>query len=194
MTRRTSGFTLVELLIALSLFAVIAVAALALMRSSIDTQAALSGRMDRSAGLERVRALIADGLLTAQPQGVRGGGQAPTSAFAGAPDSLSFISAGPGPNDVTALARLTLTARDGQLILRRGEGNSGNPAVLIDNLVVARFRYRGADGGWQNSWAAERPDTLPRAAELTLQQRGGPEILMRFIIAPDWPEPAVVPL
>jgi general secretion pathway protein J len=189
MTARSAGFTLVELLVALSLFAMISVASLVLLRSSIDTQAALAGRIDRTTGLERVRALIADGLLTAQPQALRGGAQALTSAFVGTDDRMSFFSVAPGSDGGTAITRLTLTVTGSQLVLDRGEGDAGGAAVLIDDLAAAAFRYRGADGNWQSSWTPTRTDELPRAAELTVQQRGRPEVLMRFIVAPDWPAP-----
>lgn len=183
MTRSQAGFTIVELLVALSLFALLSVASLALLRSSIDTQTALAGRLDRVSALERTRAVLADGLLTAQPQaGVSG---TPAGAFVGTRQSLSFVSSAPGPHGDPMFTRLSFSASGDRLVLMRGDDTA--PAILIDDLAAARFRYRGADGSWQSMWTPLRPGVLPRAAELTVQQRGGAEVLMRFVIAPDWP-------
>jgi general secretion pathway protein J len=187
MTRQNAGFTLIELLVALSLFAMISIASLALLRSSIDTQGALAGRMDRSAGVERLRALMADGLLAAQPQAMRSAGQAATPAFIGASDRISFMHAAPGPSGALVITRMTLAAADGQLTLVRGDAAGAERAILIDNLAAAAFRYRDETGAWQAAWTPARANALPRAAELTIQRRGEPEILMRFLVAPDWP-------
>jgi general secretion pathway protein J len=189
--RPDAGFTLVELMVALGLFALVSLASLALLRSSIDTQTALAGRMDRVAGLERARALMADGLLTAQPQVQRSGGQAATPSFTGRPDRLSFASIAPGPDGTPRQTQLTVRRSGDQLLLQRTDGETG--AILLDNLVSARFRFRDATGAWQDSWTPERAHALPRAAELSIQQRGGPEVLMRFPVAPAWPAPADIP-
>lgn len=186
--RPMAGFTLVELMIALSLFAMISVATLALMRSSIDTQAALDGRLDRVATVERIHALLSASLLAAQPQALRSTqGQAP--AFIGTPTRLTMLSAVPDADGAVALQRLTLTIGDGALRMERADDAPASPpTTLLANLSRAGFRYRDANGQWHGLWTPPRPDALPRAVELTLQQRDGAEILMRFAVAPDWPE------
>ena len=59
------GFTLVEMLVALSLFAAIAAMGVSLLRSSVDTQEAVQTRLKAMSGMNRIRAVMANDLAQA---------------------------------------------------------------------------------------------------------------------------------
>ena len=78
-------------------------------------------------------------------------------------------------------------------------------ACALAGTIIAPFNPGWSDGEASHALSLTNPallfagmgnrddDLLPRAAELTVKQDGGPEILMRFIIAPDWPVAEAMP-
>ena len=89
-----AGFTLVEMLVAMLIFAMLAVAGVGLLRASVDTQAAIDNRLDGINAQERVAALFtADlGQATARPQ--VGLGESRQLSFSGTPSSVSLMRGG----------------------------------------------------------------------------------------------------
>jgi general secretion pathway protein J len=171
MTRAASdeGFTLIELMISLALFALIAVAGLALVDSVLGVQSRTEGRLDRLADLQRAMLVVTADIEQVAVGNVSGGA-----------DRLSFTRAAPGfggpPVAVSyALAGGTLTRTIG-----------GAPQRLIDG--VGRLRWRFYDGSWQAAWPSG-PDATrwPRAVELEMtvagegSQRG---LLRRVVLLP----------
>lgn len=72
MTRARAGFTLVEVLISLSIFAVIAAAGAAVLTQSIDNKFAVKAATDRVADLQRARSLLKSDLGQAVARRTRG--------------------------------------------------------------------------------------------------------------------------
>ena len=190
-----AGFTLVEMLIALSLFAVVSVAGLMLLRSSISTQAAVTGHLGDLGSLTRLRALLSSELLSAQPRPSRDGGGTVRPALTGSADAISMVFASEGVGSEGGVGRSTYRLVDGALV-RDGathvDGEATGPAAtIIRNVSAARWRYRDATGHWADSWSPDRPDRLPRSVELTLQVAGAAPTVMLFLVAPDGlPPPA----
>ncbi|HWW57178.1 MAG TPA: prepilin-type N-terminal cleavage/methylation domain-containing protein, partial [Sphingopyxis sp.] len=77
------GFTLVEMLVALSIFALIAAMGVGLLRSSIDTQDAVQGRLKGMSGINRLRAVMANDLAQAVQRSTRGPAGEAVPAFVG---------------------------------------------------------------------------------------------------------------
>lgn len=69
---RTAGFTLIEVLVALAIFAVLATGAVTLLSSTLDSQSATEDRMARLAAFERARALLSADLGQAADRPTRG--------------------------------------------------------------------------------------------------------------------------
>jgi general secretion pathway protein J len=180
------GFTLVELLIALSLFALMALLSVALLRSSIDTQNAVSTRLIDGSGVERLRALLASELLVAQPAPTRDAGGAVAAAFSGDTNGIAFTSASDDAVGDQPLRRLRVNRTGDELLITR---DGLPPAPLLDGLSDARFRFRMADGSWVDQWPPSRPDALPRAVELVLTPLAGAPLTMRFVVAPGPEDP-----
>lgn len=151
-----AGFTLLELMISLGLFALIAVAGLALVDSVIGVDGRTEARLDRVADLQRAMVVIASDLDQIAP-GPMGGDAA----------GVRFRRSAPGLGGVPIGVGYRVT--DGQL-LRVVDGRAQR---VLDQVTAARWRY--FDGGWLDSWppAPDRSLDWPRAVVVELQV-GGP--------------------
>src|SRR3546814_9724429 len=92
--KRGNGFTLVEMMIALSIFAAIAAMGVGLLRSSVDTQDAVQARLQAMGGINRLRAVMANDLAQAVPRSTRGPSGETVPAFLGSPTGFAFVHAG----------------------------------------------------------------------------------------------------
>lgn len=93
------GFTLVEMLVSLSIFAVIAAMGVSLLRSSVDTQDAVQSRLKAMSGINRLRAVMANDLAQSLPRATRGPSGEPVPAFAGSASGFAFVHGGAGALD-----------------------------------------------------------------------------------------------
>ncbi len=158
MTRRpddAAGFTLLELMISLGLFALIAVAGLALVDSVIGVDGRTEARLDRVADMQRAMVVIssdfdqiAPGPLAGDAAGVRFARAAP--GFGGPPVAVAYRVAG------------------GRLLRVVG----GRPQLVLGDVQAARWQY--FDGGWLPGWppAPDRATAWPRAVSVELQLGG----------------------
>lgn len=188
------GFTLIEMLIALSIFAMIAAAGVLLLRGSIDTQLQMATRLDEGSAMIRLRALLASELASAQPRVGRGPAGEERAAMQGTADGLRFIHASAGEPGEAALSATRYAIENGALVrhaTRALDGPAdGTAAVLIRAIDSAQWRYRDATGAWSNSWNPTDARALPRAVELTVVEKGAAPIMLRFTVAPDGLPPA----
>jgi general secretion pathway protein J len=122
--RADAGFSLIEVLVALALFAMIGGAGLSVLDQILRTQAQTEGRLDRLADLQRMMHLVTLDFSQAAPGTVRGDG------------------AGVAAGDI----RYALT--DG--VLRRTVG----PAVqdLLAGAVAVDWQYLDQDRIWGGQW------------------------------------------
>jgi len=170
-TRRgESGFTLVEMLVALFLFSLIAMTATMLTASAsralILSDTALAG-ID---GFERTRALLAADLGQAARRPSLAADGRPMPAFTLTPDGFVLVRG--GLTGVLPTVEKLAWGFDGTRWLRQPfptvDGSAPGPAtVLMTGVKAARIRVL-TPAGWQSSWTPTRPEQLPLALELTL--------------------------
>lgn len=192
--RDARGFTLVEMLVALSIFAAVAAMGVALLRSSVDTQDAVQARLKAMSGTNRLRAIMANDLAQSLPRATRGPSGEPMPAFAGSDRGFAFVHGG--------AASLAGTPRPGvervAYALAGGEWRravqpmlDGTPLGDGDRLVgevrSVAVRYRGDDGAWASSWNSGSDDLMPRAVEVTLTREGRAPLVMLFLTGPALP-------
>lgn len=139
--RRRAGFTLVEVLIALALFALIGVAGFTLLNSVLRTQGATESRLDRMAEIQRAMLVVTSDLD--QLAGSTAGG--------GSALSIRKFDAG---GEVVAirydLAENTLT--------RTVAGPGGERVqTLITRVSDARWTFHQRKGAWLDVWPLPRP-------------------------------------
>lgn len=185
-----AGFTLVELLVALLIFALLSAASAALLRFGVDARQATGQRLDRQAALVRLRALLAADLAQAAPRLWRDVDGVRQAAFASEDAQLLLVRRG-WRNDRGAerssLQRVEYRLAGGRFerhVAPMLDGTAfGPPAVLAEGVTTVRWRFF-ADGAWRDRWDALAPAALPLAVELTLAATGMPEVRQRFLVGP----------
>ena len=163
------GFTLVEMMVALAIFAIVASAGVLLLRTSVDTQQAAAGRLSDGSALVRLDALLAADLSAAQPRPWRDAGGQRRAAFVIEPTGMRFTSAR------DALSGVEWRLDGGKLMRRSGRADgalTGPSGTLLDKVRGLRIEARARDGSWRADWPAEPATALPRAVRLTIERDG----------------------
>lgn len=179
------GFTLVEMLVTLLLFGIIASVATTLTASATRSFAATDTALAGVSQLEGARAVLAADLGQAAQRPSMAADGKPMPAFLLTADGFVLVRrglAGALPNvekvawgfDGEALMRQTFPAID--------FAGPGQPILMVPGVKAVRLRVAGSQG-WQNSWAPDRPEDLPRAVELTLVRADGRPVTMKFLVA-----------
>ena len=187
------GFTLIEMMVALMIFAMLATAGVSLLGFSVRAQAAATARLDSVAADQRMASLIAADLAQALPRIFRDTSGARQPAFAGtngigdAP-LLRYTRGGLGNGLETtraAIQRVELTLVSGRLERRAYamvDGTvAGPPMPLARDIETIRLRYRDK-GLWAGTWDDPRPAALPQAIEMIVKRRGRPALMMAFMV------------
>ena len=169
-----TGFTLIELMISLGLFALIAVAGLALVEGIINVQGRTEKRLDRLADLQRTMFVVSSDVE-----------QIASGPLSGSGANLSFTRAAPGIGGVAVPLRYGVAG--GALVRTVGPA----PQLVLAGVTDARWRFW--DGAWIDRWpiSEEDKDRWPRAValEMVVQGPGGtPGSLRRVIALPVRPE------
>ncbi|MEQ1687836.1 MAG: type II secretion system protein GspJ [Sphingopyxis sp.] len=183
------GFSLVEMLVALTIFAIVSTAGVMLLRSSIDTQGAVSRQLTDASGVARLRAMLNAELAAAQPRATRAPDGSLRPALSGSETAMSVVYASEGTGSEAGVARATYRLDQGALVrdgASRIDGEAaGSPATIVRDVASLGWRYRALDGGWNAVWAPDRPDRLPRAVELTITRTARAPLTMLFLLSPD---------
>jgi len=176
------GFTLVELLVALAIFAMIATAGTALLGYSIEAQRGTALSLDRIAALRRSSVLLSADLAQAVPRTSRDARGDRQRAFTGdqagaAGPMLALVRAG-WANDLQAprasLQKVAYWIEDGTLVRRSWPMIDGVAdaqamrSVLLRGVRSAELRFR-KQGAWRDRWDERLPDAMPDAVELVME-------------------------
>lgn len=191
-----AGFTLVELLVALAIFALISVAGVTLLRSGSDTQIAVKDRLEGLSRSNRLYNAMEGDLAQAIARPVRDQAGQPVPAFTendvGTAGALfGFVRAGWSNFDEAPRAGLQRVAYvlEGGALKRLSwpmlDGAApADAAILIEKVSAAQLQFRDERGEWRSDWTATDRDALPRAVELRLTLAGKPEQRMLFLVGP----------
>ncbi|AYJ85676.1 type II secretion system protein GspJ [Sphingomonas paeninsulae] len=193
-----NGFTLVELMVSLFIFGLIAVAGVSLLTFSVRAQASASARLDDMAQDRRLSALLTSDLAQALPRISRALNGDPVRAFAGTDGSrdgllMGYVRAGWSNPDSSARAgiqRVDIVLDKGRIERRAYPMTDGTmPAttiLLADNVESVGLRYR-EKAGWRPAWDTSRLDQMPRAVELTIKRKAHAALLTAFLVGTAYP-------
>lgn len=180
-----NGFTLVEMLIALMLFAVIAVGAIGLLRFSVDAELASRNKTDSIAAQRRFLSVWTADLAQAVPRPVRDQAGASHSAFEADVDGVIIRLTRSGWDNVDGAARSSLQKVEYRVtptaLVRAAypfpDGAAvGTGAEMLPLTGAPTLRFRSKDGNWRERWEPQLTTELPVAIELLLPQTGRPPL------------------
>ena len=177
--RSEQGFTLVEVMVALLVFGMLAAAGVAILSFSIRAQAGTGARLDDISALNRAVSLLSGDLGQAVDRPARDQAGTMRPAFTGEADGRLSLVRG-GWTNVDAAPRASIQkvewrVQQGVLVRQAYPMVDGAaplpPVALIDRVtrVVARYRYRGA---WSDRWDGTAGASLPDAVELGIERQG----------------------
>jgi general secretion pathway protein J len=201
---RASGFTLLEVLVAVGIFALFSAMAYGSLLRILDTRDRLETERDYWRTLSLSLMQIEDDLAQARPRTIRGLDGLERPAFRGQPvdsralgePSLEFTRGGQmvlGDGARSDMQRVGYQLREGTLsrlvwpALDQPLISEPRAAPLLEHVEELRLRFYAPPGVWTDSWPASTQtgvpipnNALPAAIELTLKIEGRGEIVRVF--------------
>lgn len=172
-----AGFTLIEVVISLALFALIALAGVAMVDGVLRIQARTGGRLERLGEIQRAMFIVTN--------------------------DIEQVAGGPVIGDATSLSfsrRLAATGGEPRPIVYRFTGGAILRDVgpvgrqrLLGGVAGVAWRYWRADGGWVDRWPPDRRHggEWPAAIALDVALRPAPDrpggTLRRLVALPARP-------
>jgi general secretion pathway protein J len=188
---RERGFTLVEMLVALSIFALIASIGVGLLRASVDTQGAVQDRLGAMGAVNRLRAVMANDLAQAALRPGRGPDGSTVPAFRGDAQGFAFVHRGRSAIDadgIPAVQRVEYRLTDGEwrrASAARVDGvAAGEGDALARDVTAVTLRYRDVRGAWQPVWSSDPEQILPAAVEFSLVRGSRAPLVLQFQTGP----------
>jgi general secretion pathway protein J len=186
------GFTLVELMVSLLIFGILAAGGVMLLSFSVSAQASAKTRLDEIAEIRRLGSALTGDLAQAVPRTTRDGLGDRAPAFRGAAGNgagplMTFVRA--GWSNSAGASRASLQKVEYRLdgdrlervaypMLDGGEPQAG--AVVLEGVRSIQMRYR-KDGEWLDAWAESQPELLPSAVEMVIDRGDGAPIRQVFV-------------
>lgn len=189
------GMTLIELLVALAMFALLALAGQRLLSTAVDVRRQGQAHAQQLQQLARAMALLESDLEQAivRPLQLADGSAEPALLSQADGNGLQFTRAGwdnPLQQPRSNLQRVRWWAdadglqRGVWMVLDRAEQDVLYPQRMLDGASQVQWRYLDARGNWLPAWPAGSQAPLPRAVEVQFSHpRHG--VLRRVLRLPD---------
>ena len=188
--RRPNGFTLVEMLIALSIFGMLTAAGVALLGVTARTQETSDRLLAELGKIQRTGALLNADLAQATPRLYRDRDGRQQRAFTGGrgdePGLMVFVRRGWDAGEGGGLKRVGYRLREGRLerlsFSRVDGGGASVTMTLLDEVQSLRLRYRDDEGEWRERWDPSEPNAMPEAVELVVISAGQGTLRQLFLV------------
>lgn len=178
--RRGRGFTLIEILVALVVFAAMAAISWGALGQIARTRSALAVEQDRFAAIVRSMSDLERDLRQAIARPLRGNYGEQVPALLGSSDRIQLSRLGfanPRAEARSNIERVIYAVDNASLrrgryaVLDRAAGSVADWHELLDQVAEFRLRYLGPDGNWRDQWPPRdsSPEELPRAIELRIR-------------------------
>ena len=169
--RNSAGFTLLEVLVALTLFSLFAITSYRALNTVLEAEAHSRGELARWQTLgkvySRIEADLQDAVFVAAAPGEM---QAGFVAERGDSGEAAFSLSRLLPDDLEGgvqrvLYRFTSRQLSRSAWSRSTQENDAQPVLLLDGVDQLSVRYMDTAGSWQIGWVAAAGE-LPRAVEM----------------------------
>lgn len=186
MAQVRNGFTLIEVLVAMAIFAVLSALAYMTLGQTLSNSDMLTERMDRLQAIQRTMGYLSTDLMQATPRSIRAdlGQQLPALRSSFGDEFAVQLTHNGWPNSSgvprSTQQRTAYRIEDEELIryhwnvLDRTVNNVPVATVLLDDIESLTFRFLQQNGEWVDQWppisvqAASNSTMLPRAVSIIL--------------------------
>jgi len=198
------GFTLVEVMVALLIFGMIAAAGVAILSFSVRAQATGGAKLDDLAALARTGSILSADLAQAADRPARDAGGVLLPAFVGEASAVTLVRGGWSNLDGAArpsAQKVRWDLGDGRLVRTAWPQLDGaqplDPATMLAGVRAVRLRYRRR-GAWSDRWDGAAGVPLPDAVELSISRTSDVGYRQMFVVGTSYarpvaPEPVLTP-
>ncbi|MDX2347037.1 MAG: type II secretion system minor pseudopilin GspJ [Legionella sp.] len=183
--RNSHGYTLIEVVIALAIFAILGTLSVGVLSRAFDTKARLATQIEPLNHIQLAIARITQNAAQIVARPVLNQDIKKTPAFVGNTHSIEFTRG--GFISTPTLKRMALSCEDGNLIqstwltLDKFDETPPQQQILLSQLTQCYFTLLSQDKTWSDTWGEN--NTLPAAFKLHLNIKSLGEITPVFIIA-----------
>ncbi len=188
--RRQQGFTLVEMMVALLIFGILAAAGVALLASAVRAQGVAAKKLDEVGSLNRLDAVMTADLAQAMPRATRDESGTVRPAFEGGNGTplLRLVRGGwenPDSDDRPSLQKVEYRLNEGvieRVAYPMLDGAAPlQAAAMLDRVSQVKLRYRLA-GAWSDTWQGQPRTPLPDAVEIRITRTDGVVFRELFLV------------
>jgi len=189
------GFTLLELLVAMAIFSIMAALAYGGLSSVLNSSDGVEREAERLRNLQQVLLLLERDFDQLTLRDIRDEYGDRQPAFRGGQDWIEFTRGGwsnPAGQPRSSLQRIAYTQRERRLVraywyvLDRAQDSAPLETELLNSLDLMQLRYLDEAGRWISYWPVENPSAqvapLPRAIELQLDDLHWGRITRLFVL------------
>lgn len=198
-SRKRSGFTLIEILVALAVFAALAAITWGALSQIAKARSSLDGQQQRFAQIVRAVSSLERDLRQAISRPVRGNFGELLPAVLGSVERIDLSRLGhanPRAEQRSNIERVRYEVEDHALrrgpyeVLDRAAGSAPQWREMLDGVERFRLRYLDAQGAWLEQWPSRdnAAEDLPRAIEFSIELEDFGEL--RRVIALPGTQPA----
>lgn len=198
MKKSQSGFTLIEILVALAVFGILAAITSSTMYYAFTTRTRVTDQADRMVTLELAFTLIERDTEQSTLRAVRGNDMRLFPIFVGQPTYMEFTRSGlvnPGSEEKrSTLKRIAIICAKNKLVRRSWDSldssdrNAYKDSLLLDRLTKCQFAYLNKNQDILDEWRQGQTgqdldaELLPKAVRLTLTLENWGEQSLLFIL------------
>lgn len=197
---RTKGFTLIEILVALIIFTIIASITSATLYEAFNTRDKVNSMADKLNQLELAMAIVEQDSNQAISRSVRGNDLRYYPAFIGQPNYVEFTRSGllnPKQKEGRSSIQRIAYRCDGDKLYRKSwdeldtvDRNKFHEKIILSNLSTCGFEYVNRTLNILNEWRPQssirerllKPELLPKAIRVNLKIKNWGELQPLFII------------
>lgn len=187
-TSREAGFTLVELLVAVTLLGFVSILLFGGLRLGTRVWERTETGFQSDRALHRTESAMVDAIGHAYPRFVHRSGTTGEVAFSGSSTSIALTA----QTGDAGLADVVITADQGAgslTVVSRSEiaGAAAPATTILPGVASATFSYFGTAAGdteprWHDTWQSQR--VLPRLVRIVVRMRDGRQTPLDLTIAP----------